>query len=110
MALQFARDFQAMPEVIGQPGLTAWQLQFLGAVKQNVELLCGLRPGDAQHTAIVAGDITIVEPAAGQYTGKTINMDGAGPYGFVPTAADYIALCNQVTLLTETVAALLSEM
>jgi len=60
----------------------------------------------------VRGDITtaVGQPPQGTYTGASVNMDAAGPYGFVPTITDYIALANQVTLLQNTVAAILLAM
>lgn len=107
--MTFARQFAPLPDV-PQSGIDYATAEFMRAVKQNVELLCGLRGVDTTHLAVCRGDIAqgVSEPAAGEYTGALVDMDGAGPYGFVPTATDYIALANEVTLLRNTLATLIS--
>lgn len=58
-----AGRFTAIPAV--PSGMTDWQTQLQNAMKENVELLCGIRgESDLASQAIVRSDINIAQAAA----------------------------------------------
>jgi len=99
--------FTAMPEV-PHGGLGPMEYELLNSLKQNVELLTGMR-GQAGtfNRAITSGQVT-VEPAklqGGQQitaTGAGVSIEGAA----VPTLEDYAQLMTDVQTVMNDLSAL----
>jgi len=99
--------FTGIP-ALPQQGVEEWQYRFLGAVKQNVELLIGTRgEQDLSSRALLKSSVVITsapEPSIRSVSavGSGFTISGAQ----VPSLADYQALVRDVELLTNDVAAL----
>lgn len=104
----FTHRFDALGSVPTGETIPVALVPFLTSVKNNIDMLTGQRGGD--HTAVLRGDITTDYPPTLAHTASGINMDGAGPFGYVPTLAEYIVLANEVTRLQDTVNYLLRNM
>jgi hypothetical protein len=102
-----APRFTGIPS-LPQVGVDEWQYRFLGAVKQNVELLIGTRgEQDASSRALLKSSVSLrgaPEPSlrAVSAVGSGFTVSGAQ----VASLADYQALVNDVQLLTNDVAQL----
>jgi hypothetical protein len=67
--------FTAIPAV--PTGLNEWQNQLLNALKEDVELLCGIRgEADAASQAVTRSTITVLE--ANEMTLKRVTAEGKG--------------------------------
>ena len=67
--------FTAIPSV--PTGLNEWQNQLSNTMKENVELLCGIRgEGDLASRAVVRSDITVNE--ARELNMKRVTAEGKG--------------------------------
>lgn len=107
-ANSFTHRFDALGAIPSGETVPPALIPFLAAVKNNLDMLTGQR--DAGHTAVLRGDITTDYPATLAHTANGVNMDGAGPFGYVPTLAEFIVLANEVTRLQDTVNYLLRNM
>lgn len=96
--------FSAIP-AIPQQGLTDWQFQTLNAMKENVELLTGVRGTSA--SAVIRNTVTVVDAPA--QTMQRVTAEGAGftiSGVTVPSLADYNRLVTNVQQVANDVAAL----
>lgn len=99
--------FTGIPS-LPQVGVDEWQYRFLGAVKQNIELLIGTRgEQDLSSRAILRSTVRIPsapEPSlrAVSAVGSGVSISGAQVAGL----ADYQLLVRDVQLLVNDVAAL----
>lgn len=99
--------FTAVPSV-PTGNMTEWQGQILRALKENVELLAGIRgEADSQSQAITKGQIGVKSTSAPTFsrvsaTGKGYTISGQN----VPDLDDYGKLINDVQLLANDVATL----
>lgn len=107
--------FSPIP-VLDVEGLPDNQALALNALKENVELLTGLRGGRADNMrALLRGDINISRfqpaPAPGianrnmTVQGQGFEINGAQ----VPTMSDFVRLVNDVVVIKRDVEALLTE-
>lgn len=102
-----AARFTGIPS-LPQVGVEEWQYRFLGAMKQNIELLIGTRgEQDAASRALLKSSVAITsapEPSlrAVSAVGSGFTISGAQ----VPSLADYQQLVSDVQLLVNDVAAL----
>ncbi len=90
--------FTGIPNILGS-GADPWQIRILSAIKQNVELMAGLRSeGDSASRAVLRGDISVARLPAqslGQVTAKGVSVTvTTGVYA--AEAADYYKLINDV--------------
>ncbi len=102
-----AGRFTSIPAV-PQTGVDFVQGQILEALRQNVELLAGIRgERDLVSRAVLRGDLTVVPPEAPTFRALTANGAGFVISGAsVPSATDYVALLRDVERLAADVAAL----
>lgn len=95
--------FVAIPDI--PQGLTTWQFTTLNAMKENLELLMGVRGSDGSNRAIASGQITVAGVPA-----QTMSRVTAGGAGFtisnvtVPSLDDYAKLILDVQQLANDVA------
>lgn len=93
--------FQGIP-VVPNSGIEQWQVDFLNAIKEDLEIMMGVRgPGRA-----VTNDTITVEPQAWQ---QMTQLSARGEFTTnaavgVPTITDYIRLLNDMQQLTQDVA------
>jgi len=110
--------FTAIPN-IPQQGLTDWQFQTLNAMKENLELLIGVRGNSAvSAAAITRGAITVSD--APTQTMQRVTAEGTGftiSGVTVPSLEDYgrlvtnvQQLANDVATLRNTVNALINQL
>lgn len=96
--------YAAIP-AIPLSGLTNWQGYVLSALKENVEVLTGVRGTDSSSRAIVKGQITV--GAAPTQNMVRISAQGSG-YNVsgvnVPSSEDYAKLLSDVQTLATDVA------
>lgn len=100
-----APRFAAIPN-IPLTGLTDWQAYVLSALKENVEILTGVR-GGSDGKAVVQGYITVSQVPA--LTMTRVSATGAGYVVSnvrVPAAEDYAKLLTNVQELANDVATL----
>lgn len=98
-----APRFAAVPS-IPLSGLTDWQSMVLSALKENVEVLTGVR-GGTDGRAVVSGYITVA-PAPTQ-TMTQVTAQGSSytiSDVLVPSASDYAVLLGNVQSLANDVA------
>lgn len=107
-ASSFTHRFDALGSVPTGETIPVALVPFLTAIKNNIDMLTGQRDGG--HSAVLRGDITTDYPPTLAHTANGVNMDGGGPFGYVPTLAEYIVLANEVTRLQDTVNYLLRNM
>lgn len=99
--------FTAVPSV-PTGNMTEWQGQILRALKENVELLSGIRgEADLQSKAVTVGQVRVNSTAAPTFsrvsaTGKGYNISGQN----VADLDDFGKLINDVQLLANDVATL----
>jgi hypothetical protein len=97
--------FTAVPS-IPTGNVTEWQSQVLNAMKENVELLAGIRgEADLASKAVTRGQLSVGSAPSGTFsrvsaTGKGYTISGQN----VPDLDDYGKLINDVTLLANDVA------
>lgn len=97
-------QFTAIPTV-PQQGLNDWQFQTLNAMKENIELLTGVRGTGA--AAVIRGAVTVA--GAPTQTMQRVTAQGAGftiSGQNVPSLDDYAQLIGNVQQLANDVAAL----
>jgi len=91
---------------IPQQGLTEWEYRTLSAMRENLELLTGVRSGAQGAAAVTRGSISVAAPPA---TLQRVTAEGVG-YTInnvtVPSLEDYVKLINNVQQLTNDVATL----
>jgi hypothetical protein len=99
--------FTAIPS-IPSGTVTDWQVALLNALKEDVELLCGIRgEADRASEAVTKGDIRV-----NQFTAPTFSRVSATGNGYtisgqrVPDLDDYGKLLNDVQLLANDVSTL----
>lgn len=96
--------FTGLPS-LPQVGVEEWQYRFLGAVKQNIELLIGTRgEQDLSSRALLKSSVTITK--APDPSIRTVSAVGSGftiSGAQVPSLADYQSLVRDVQLLTDDV-------
>lgn len=107
-ASSFTHRFDALGSIPTGESIPAALIPFLTAIKNNIDMLTGQRGND--HAALLRGDITTDYPPTLGHTANGVNMDGGGPFGYVPTLAEFIVLANEVTKLQDTVNYLLRNM
>jgi hypothetical protein len=98
--------FAAVPNV---PTTGTWETHILETLKQNVELLAGLRgESDGASRAVLRGSVTIGAITQAYYTGLTASGEGYVLSGGqqVPTAEDYIKLVTNVQQMGNDIAIL----
>lgn len=99
--------YAAIPD-IPAGGLTNWQAQTLAALKENVELLAGIRgEKDGASKAVLKAQVTVGSPPA--QTMQRVTATGAGftiSGVNVPSLDDYNNLLINVQQLANDVAAL----
>lgn len=96
--------FTAIPN-IPQAGLTDWQFNTLNAMKENIELLIGVRGSDNTVRAVVSGQITVANPPSQTMTRVTAEGTGFTISGAsVPSLDDYGKLISDVQQLANDVA------
>lgn len=96
--------FAAIPG-IPQDGLTDWQFAAMSAMKENIELLIGVRGVDKSVRAIVGGQVTVENPPAQAMTRVTATGTGFTISGAsVPSLEDYGRLVLNVQTLADDVA------
>jgi hypothetical protein len=99
--------FTAVPDIPAN-GLTNWQAQTLAALKENVELLAGIRgEKDGASRAVTKGSLSVA--AAPQQNMRRVTATGAGftiSGVTVPSLEDYGTLVTNVQELANDVAAL----
>lgn len=89
-------QFAAIPNV-PQQGLTDWQFQTLNAMKENIELLTGVRSrSDTSLAALTKGTVTVSN--APTQVMQQISADGSG---FSVQIPDLTVENAQVTVVTE---------
>jgi hypothetical protein len=93
-----------------QAGIDPWQSQILSAIKENVDLLTGLRgEKDGASQAVLKSSITIRALAPQQMQRVSAQVSGVTANGVaVPTLSDYAALVRDVQTLANDVANLRS--
>ena len=99
-----APAFPAVPAV-PQEGISNWEFQTLNAMKENIDLLTGVR-GVSSKTAITRGTVTVIPLQAGL---QQLTARGAGytvSNVTVPSLDDYVRLVGNVQQLTNDVATL----
>lgn len=103
--------FTGIPD-IPQSGIDEWQFRTLDAIKQNVELLAGIRNEiDGASAAVLRSNITTRAPTQAQFQGLTARGSGFTISGVqVPTLDDHVALLRDVQLLSQDVATLRSTL
>lgn len=103
--------FTGIPD-IPQSGVDEWQFRTLDAIKQNVELLAGIRnETDGASAAVLRSNITTRPPAVAQFQGLSAKGNGFTISGVqVPTLDDYTALLRDFQLLSQDVAVLRSAL
>lgn len=109
-------SFTTIPNIPQQSELTEWEARFMGAIKQNVELLTGQR-ADGRFAAFLVGSLDI--NAMGPMSLQQITAVGAGVTisgSDVPLLDDYtklildvIALANDVAEMRNTLNALIAQ-
>lgn len=97
--------FTAVPPVPQQSELTDWEIRFLTALKQNVELLTGQRNAEAGFAALLRGQFSVAGLGAMGLqqitaTGASVVISGST----VPLTSDYVKLINDVATLASDVA------
>lgn len=96
--------FAAIP-AIPQGGLTDWQFNTLTAMKENLELLTGVRGTDNSVRAVVKGQVTVANPPTQNMTRVTAQGTGFTIGGAtVPSLDDYGKLVSDVQQLANDVA------
>jgi hypothetical protein len=99
--------YAAIPD-IPAGGLTNWQAQTLAALKENVELLAGIRgERDGASKAVLKAQLTLGSPPV--QTMQRVTATGAGftiSGVNVPSLDDYTSLLTNVQQLANDVAAL----
>lgn len=98
--------YAAIP-AIPLSGLTNWQGYVLSALKENVEVLTGVRGTDSSSRAIVKGQITV--GAAPTQNMVRVSAQGSGytvSNVTVPSIDDYVKLLSDVQTLANDVASL----
>lgn len=110
--------FTAVPDVPTQVS-AAWEAQMLDALKQNVELLAGIRgESDSSSRAVLRGDIRVQSAPSPTFARVTAELKGFTISGSpVPDFNDYVKLANDVqrlgndvALLRQVVNALIAQM
>lgn len=103
--------FTGIPD-IPQSGVDEWQFRTLDALKQNVELLAGIRnETDGASAAVLRSNVTTRPPVAAQFQGLSAQGSGFTISGVqVPTLDDYTALLRDFQLLSQDVAVLRSTL
>lgn len=99
--------FTGIPD-IPQSGVDEWQFRTLDAIKQNVELLAGIRGEiDGASAAVLRSNITTTPPTQVLFQGLSARGAGFTISGVqVPTLDDYTALLRDFQLLAQDVATL----
>lgn len=99
--------FTGIPDV-PQSGVDEWQFRTLDALKQNVELLAGIRGEvDGASAAVLRSNITTRAAIQEQYQGLSARGTGFTINGVqVPSLEDYAALLRDFQLLAQDVATL----
>jgi hypothetical protein len=109
--------FTAIPDIPTNVG-AEWEAQMLDAVKQNVELLAGLRgESDSISKAVLQGNVRVQPPPAPAFTRVTAEAKGFTISGervadfddYVKLINDVQRLGNDVALLRNIVTALISQ-
>jgi len=103
--------FAAVPPVPRESDLTDWEVRFLSALKQNIELLTGQRDSADLSVAVLRGSIqaNLVGPMILQQ--RTANGTYTTPAGVdVPTLGDYTKLLDDFDHLTADVTQLKATM
>lgn len=99
--------YAAIPD-IPTTGMSNWQSQTLSALKENVELLAGIRgEKDGASKAVLKAQLTL--PSSPIQTMQRVTATGAGftiSGVRVPSLDDYSSLLNNVQQLANDVAAL----
>lgn len=110
--------FTMIPSVPTQVS-SAWEAQMLDAVKQNVELLAGIRgESDLSSRAVLRGDVRVqVAPAptfarvTAEIKGFTISGERVASFDdYAKLVNDVQRLGNDVALLRQVVNALIAQM
>lgn len=103
--------FTGIPE-IPQSGVDEWQFRTLDAIKQNVELLAGIRnEADGASAAVLKSSVTTGAPTSAAFQGLSARGAGFTVSGVqVPSLDDYNALLRDFTLLSQDVATLRSTL
>jgi hypothetical protein len=101
--------FTAIPNP-PQSDISPWQYSMLNSMKENIELLAGLRgEKDGASQAILKSSVTIRAVPNQQMT--RVSAQGAGVVisgSSVPTLSDYVSLVRDVQTLAQDVASLRS--
>jgi hypothetical protein len=99
--------FTGIPD-IPQSGVDEWQYRTLDAIKQNVELLAGIRnEQDGASAAVLRSAVTTRLPPVAAFQGLSARGNGITVSGVtVPTLNDYTALLRDFQLLAQDVAVL----
>jgi hypothetical protein len=97
--------FTAIPS-IPSGTVTDWQSQLLNALKEDVELLCGIRgEADLQSAAVTKGNIGVKSAPTPTFTRVSATGNGYTISGQrVPDLDDYGKLISDVQLLANDVA------
>jgi hypothetical protein len=97
--------FTAIPDV-PQGNIDEWQYRVLDAMKQNVELLAGIRGEvDSSSAAILRSTVTTKAPGNAQFQGLSARGAGYTVGGVqVPSLEDYASLLRDFQLLASDVA------
>ena len=107
-----ANRFTGIPAV-PLDGLTDWQSVLIGSMKENVELLTGLRgEADVISKAVTQGQVTLAQlgeqnmrQVTAQGTGFEVTSQGTlNPGTNVPNLEDVIKLVNDVQVLANDLA------
>tara|TARA_R100000231_G_scaffold96422_4_gene72148 strand:- start:382 stop:756 length:375 start_codon:yes stop_codon:yes gene_type:complete len=107
-----ANRFTGIPAV-PLDGLTDWQSVLIGSMKENVELLTGLRgEADVISKAVTQGQVTLAQlgeqnmrQVTAQGTGFEVTSQGTlNPGTNVPNLEDVIKLINDVQVLANDLA------
>jgi hypothetical protein len=101
--------FTGIPDV-PQGGTDDWQYRVLDTLKQNVELLAGIRgEQDGASAAILRSQVTIKEIPPAAFQGSTAQGGGFTIANVqVPSITDHVALIRDVQTLAQDVANLRS--
>jgi hypothetical protein len=99
--------FTAIPS-IPSGTVTDWQVSLLNAMKEDIELLCGIRnEADAQSQAVTKGDVRVNSVANPTFSRVSATGNGYTISGQrVPDLDDYGKLITDVQLLANDVATL----
>lgn len=101
--------FAAIPPVPQDSDLSDWEVRFLSALKQNVELLTAQRGTDTGSAAVLSGNITAQQ--LGGLTLQGFSAQGSASAidvtttGSCPSIADYVLLMNDIAVLSADLAA-----